>query len=85
LDDSTTIIKWGAMENSAPTRESSTVASIVGSLKWSRDSVQNVLYAAVGMVSATSAHKLELASKNCGLGRAPLPMRFELDSPRFKI
>jgi hypothetical protein len=46
LDDSATIIKWGAMENSVPTTERSTVASSVSSAKWSRDSVQNVLYAA---------------------------------------
>jgi hypothetical protein len=46
LDDSAAIIKWGAMENSVPTAERSTVASSVGSVKWSRDSVQNVLYAA---------------------------------------
>jgi hypothetical protein len=63
LDDSTTIIKWGAMENSAPTTENSTVASSVGSVKWSRDSVQNVLYAAVGMVSAIGQQKLWLRSR----------------------
>jgi hypothetical protein len=27
----------------------------------------------------------ELASKHCGLGHAPLPMRFAPDSPRFRI
>ena len=45
----------------------------------------NVLYVALGMILATSAHNLELASENRGLGRAPLPMRLEADSPRFTI
>jgi hypothetical protein len=84
LDNSTTIIKWGAMENSAPTTEARSRVEL-GFSRWSHDSVQNVLYVALGMILATSAHNLELASENRGLGRAPLPMRLEADSPRFTI
>jgi hypothetical protein len=55
LDDSAAIIKWGAMQNGTPTTWSSTVASSVGSVNKNHDIVEDVLYAAVGMVLATSA------------------------------
>jgi hypothetical protein len=85
LDDSAAIIKWGAMENSVPTAERSTVASSVVQSNGAATASKMFSTPPVGMVLATSARELELASKNRGLGRAPLPMRFEPDSPLFRI
>ena len=84
LDDSATIIKWGAMEIA---RDNGELGSR-GERRFSQMEPRqrpNALNTAVGMVLATSAHELELASKHCGLGHAPLPMRFDPDSPRFRI